>query len=160
MTHNDILRQIRYTFNYNDPKMIEIFGLADLTVTRTQISNWLKKEDEPSYQLLPDKELAFFLNGFIIEKRGKKEGHEPVPESSLNNNIIFRKLKIALALKDEDIVQILDLVDFRLSKHEINAFFRNPIQSQYRNCLDQILRNFLHGMQVKYRDSKNENPTP
>jgi uncharacterized protein YehS (DUF1456 family) len=160
MTLNDILRQIRYTFDYKDPKMIELFGLGGLSVKHTQIIDWLRKEDDPSYQLLPDKELAVFLNGFIIEKRGKKEGPEPVPENSLNNNIIFRKLKIALDLKDEDIVQILDLVDFRMSKHEINAFFRNPSQNQYRNCLDQVLRNFLHGMQLRYRDGKDETRTP
>jgi uncharacterized protein YehS (DUF1456 family) len=44
-------------------------------------------------------------------------------------------------------------VDMRISKHELSAFFRNPNQSQYRPCQDQILRNFLHGLQLKYRDN-------
>ncbi len=150
MNHNDILRRIRYTFDFSDSKMIEIFGLADYKVTRAQISNWLKKDDDPAYEGLYDLQLAIFLNGLIIDKRGKKEGPPPIPEKRLNNNIVFRKLKIALNLKDHDILEILDLVDLRISKHELSAFFRKPNQSQYRQCKDQILRNFLHGLQKKY----------
>ena len=152
MTNNDILRRIRYTFDLSDAQMIEIFGLADAEVTRAQISDWLKKDDDPEYKPIYDPDLAIFLSGFINLKRGKKEGEQPKPEKKLNNNIVFRKLKIALNLKDEDIVEILDLVNFRMSKHELSAFFRNPTQNQYRPCKDQLLRNFIHGMQIKFRD--------
>ncbi len=156
MTNNDILRRIRYTFDFNDSRMIELFALAEYSVTRAQISDWLKKEDDPGYQSLHDKYFAIFLNGLINDKRGKREGPQPKPEKTLNNNIIFRKLKIALNLKDDDIIAILKLVDFRVSKHELSAFFRNPNQRQYRLCKDQILRKFLHGIQLKYRDKMEE----
>lgn len=152
MTNNDILRRIRYTFEFNDDKMIGLFLSGGEEVNRAQISEWLKKDDDPEYKPIYDKDLAVFLNGFINLKRGKKEGEQPNPEKKLNNNIIFRKLKIALNLKDEEIIEILELVDFRFSKHELSAFFRNPSQNQYRPCKDQILRNFLHGMQVKYHE--------
>lgn len=152
MNNNDIIRRIRYTFNYNDTKMMEIFGLADHPVTRAEISDWLKNEEDPAFQNLDNHLLAVFLNGMIIDKRGKKEGVQPVSDNILNNNIILRKLKIALNLKDTDILEILELVDLRISKHELSAFFRNPNQEQYRLCKDQILRNFLHGMQIKYHD--------
>lgn len=144
------MRRIRYTFNFSDTKMIEIFALADQQVTRAQISDWLKKDDDPAYKELIDIEMAIFLNGFINVKRGKKEGPQPEPEKRLNNNIILRKLKIALNLKDEEILEILKLADLRISKHELSAFFRNPNQEQYRLCRDQVLRNFLFGMQKKY----------
>ncbi|MBU8893335.1 MAG: DUF1456 family protein [Bacteroidales bacterium] len=150
MTNNDIIRRIRYTFDLNDDKMIEIFGLVDYQVTRAQISDWLKKDDDPAFQEMLDYQLATFLNGFINEKRGKKEGAQPVIEKKINNNIIFRKLKIALNLKDDDILDIFKLVDLRISKHELSSFFRKPTQSKYRPCKDQFLRNFLHGMQIKY----------
>ena len=153
MNNNDILRRIRYTFDFNDTKMIELFASANYEVTRAQISNWLKKDDDPDFQGIYDLQLAIFLNGFINDKRGKKEGIQPSPEKKLNNNIVFRKLKIALNLKDEDILEILMLSDMRVGKHELSAFFRNPNQNQYRICKDQILRNFLHGMQIKYHDS-------
>jgi len=152
MNNNDILRRLRYTFNFNDDKMMELFALADQEVRRADISNWMKKDDDPDFKELYDKELAVFLNGFIIDKRGKKEGQVPVAEKSLNNNIIFRKLKIALNLQDDDILDILEFADMRFGKHELSALFRNPNQSQFRPCKDQVLRNFIHGLQVKYRD--------
>ena len=151
MTNNDILRRIRYTFDFNDSKMIAIFGLADHQVTRGQISEWLKKDDDPGYQKCSDTQLAIFLNGLISDKRGKKEGSQPEPEKRLTNNIIFVKLKIALNLKAEDILEIMDLANLRISKHELSAFFRRPNHKHYRDCKDQILRNFLKGVQLKYR---------
>lgn len=153
MTNNDILRRIRYIFDFSDPKMTAIFGLADYPVTREQISGWLKKDDDPEFQACSDAELAVFLNGLIIERRGKKEGAQPEPEQKLNNNIVFRKLKIALDLKAEDILQMLELSDVHISKHELSAFFRKPGHKHYRDCKDQILRNFLKGIQSRYRAS-------
>ena len=150
MNNNDIMRRIRYTFDFNDTKMIELFASAELTVTRSQISDWLKKDDVEAYQELSDLQLAIFLNGLINDRRGKKEGDQPIPERRLNNNAIFRKLKIALNLKDEDILAILELAGMRISKHELSAFFRNPTQPQFKQCNDQILRNFLQGMQLTY----------
>ncbi len=152
MTNNDIIRRIRYIFDFSDSKMIELFAQADLKVTRSQISEWLKKEDDPTCHNLNDYQMAVFLNGLINDKRGKKEGAQPVAEKRLNNNIIFRKLKIALNLKDENILEILDLANLRISKHELSAIFRNPSQKQYRTCNDQFLRNFLAGLQIKYKE--------
>ena len=151
MNNNDILRSIRYTFDFSDNVMIDIFGLGGEKVTRADVSNWLKREDDPDYKGLHDIDLATFLNGLIIQKRGKKDGDQPVAEKTLNNNMIFRKLKIALNMKDEDILDILSKVDRHISKHELSAFFRNPTQPQYRPCKDQVLRNFLQGIQLKLR---------
>ncbi len=151
MTNNDILRRIRYVFNFDDSKMIAIFGLADYEVTREQISDWLKQEEDPAFQECSDTQLSIFLNGLINDKRGKKEGPQPEPDKCLTNNIIFRKLKIALNLKAEDVLEIMALSNLRMSKHELSAFFRSPNHRNYRVCKDQILRNFLSGMQIKYR---------
>jgi len=151
MISNDVLRRLRYVFDFDDTKMIAIFAQADHDVTRAQISDWLKKEDDPAYQECSDTLLATFLNGLINEKRGKKEGPKPVPEEKLSNNIIFNKLKIALNLKAEDVLATLELTEFRISKHELSAFFRKPGHKHYRECKDQVLRNFLNGLQLKYR---------
>jgi uncharacterized protein YehS (DUF1456 family) len=151
--NNDILRRIRYTFDFSDSKMIAIFALGGHKVTREQVSDWLKKDDDPAFQQCSDIQLAIFLNGLIIDRRGKKEGPQPKPEQRLSNNIIFRKLKIALDLKAEDILDIMALADMHISKHELSAFFRKPGHKHYRECKDQILRNFLSGVQLKYRDN-------
>jgi uncharacterized protein YehS (DUF1456 family) len=153
VTNNDTLRRLRYIFDFNDSKMIILFGLADLEVTRGQVSDWLKREDDPDYKNCTDTQLAIFLNGLIIDKRGKREGPQPKPEKRLTNNIIFRKIRIALDLKADDVLEIMALANLRISKHELSAFFRKPDQKQYRECKDQILRNFLKGVQVKYCDN-------
>lgn len=152
MDNNDILRRTRYALDFNDAKMMEIFAFGGIKVSREEISQWLKKDIDPDYVALSGFQLAAFLNGLIIDKRGKKEGPQPIPEKQLNNNIIFRKFKIALNLKDEDILELLKLADLEISKHELSAFFRKPGQDQYRECKDQVLRNFLRGMQMKYRE--------
>lgn len=151
MNNNDVLRRLRYAFDFNDDRMISLFAQADHEVTRAQISNWLKKEDDPDYRRCDDRTLAIFLNGFINHKRGEREGPQPEPESRLNNNLILRKLRIALNLKDEDMLDILSLADQKLSKHELSAFFRKPGHKHHRQCQDQVLRNFLKGLQLNYR---------
>jgi uncharacterized protein YehS (DUF1456 family) len=151
MNNNDVLRRTRYTFNFDDSKMMAVFGLGGLEVTRTEISDWLKKDDDPDYQQCSDQQLATFLNGLIIDKRGKKDGPQPEPEKQLSNNIVFRKLKIALNLQADEVLSLVNQADFRISKHELSAFFRKPGHKHYRECKDQVLRNFLKGMQLKYR---------
>ena len=130
-----------------------IYGLADHHVSREEVSAWLKKEGDEGYENCSDLLLAVFLNGLIIDMRGAEEGPKPVPEKRLTNNMIFMKLKIALSLKAEDVMAILELADFKISKHELSAFFRKPDHKHYRDCKDQILRNFLKGLQLKYRNT-------
>lgn len=69
----------------------------------------------------------------------------------MNNNDILKKLKIALELRDTDMLEIFEKVDFRISKSEINAFFRKKGHHNYRECRDQVLRNFLNGLTKKHR---------
>lgn len=151
MTNNDILRRIRFIFDFSDSQMIDIFAKADVDVTRQQVSDWLKTDDKADFKELSDKQLATFLNGFINKKRGKKEGAQPEAEDRLNNNIIFRKLKIALDFKEENILEVMQLADFSISKHELSALFRRQDHKNYRECQTQILRNFLKGLQIKFR---------
>ncbi|MES2800820.1 MAG: DUF1456 family protein [Bacteroidota bacterium] len=148
MTNNDILRKIRYIYDCSDTKMIELFASGGMTVTRAQVSDWLKKDDAEDYKALRDLEFASFLNGFINEKRGQKEGVQMQAESSLNNNIIFRKLKIALNLTDDDLMELFEKAQFKVSKTELSALFRKPDHKHYRPCKDQFLRNFLLGLQL------------
>ncbi|HGO5293348.1 TPA: DUF1456 family protein [Photobacterium damselae subsp. damselae] len=156
MTNNDILRRIRYTFDFKDKAMVDIFAQAEVTVTEEQVVSWLKREDDSAYIKMSDSELASFLNGLINLKRGKREGEQPEPESRLTNNMVFQKLRIALNLKAEEILEVLKLANFRLSKHELSAFFRKPENKHYRECKDQILRNFLLGVQLQLRPEDTE----
>jgi uncharacterized protein YehS (DUF1456 family) len=164
VTNNDVLRRLRYTFGFSDSKMIELFKLMDVEVDREQISNWLKKDDDESYVNCTDKQFATFLNGLIIDKRGKQEGALPEIENKLNNNIVLRKLKIALNLQNDEVLNLLTQAGLSLSKHELSAFFRRADHKHYRACKDQVLRNFLQAIQLKYRADTDEPafewPTP
>lgn len=69
----------------------------------------------------------------------------------MTNNDTLKKLRVALKLRDDDIVKILELVDFRISKSELGAFFRSEDHPKYMECGDQILRNFLNGLVIHLR---------
>ncbi len=75
----------------------------------------------------------------------------------MTNNDILKKLRVALMLRDDQIVEILELVDFRISKSELGAFFRAEGHENYMECGDQVLRNFLNGLVIHLRGTK-ENP--
>ncbi|MFN3753616.1 DUF1456 family protein [Flavobacterium sp.] len=74
----------------------------------------------------------------------------------MNNNDIFKKLRVALQLRDDQIVEIMQLVDFRISAAELGAFFRNADHPKYMDCGDQVLRNFLNGLVIHLRGTKEE----
>lgn len=156
MTNNDILRRLRYIFDFNDSKMMVLFrGTGpDAEASRADISDWLKPDDDPAYKRCNDKRFAQFLNHFINEKRGKQDGPARPPELRLNNNLVLKKLKIALDLKAESMLEILELSGMQISKHELSALFRKPGHKHYRDCKDQLLRNFLQGLQQQYRPAE------
>jgi uncharacterized protein YehS (DUF1456 family) len=151
MTNNDILRRLRFIFELSDSQISEISAQAGKQVAVADVSRMLKSDDDPELLECSDHELATFLNGFINFKRGKREGPGPEPETTLTNNAIFQKLKIALDLKADDILEILGSVHFVISKHELTALFRKQGHKHYRECKDQLLRNFLKGLQLKLR---------
>ncbi len=78
----------------------------------------------------------------------------------MNNNDIFKKLRVALQLRDDQIAEIMELVDFRISKGEIGNFFRNPEHEKYMECGDQVLRNFLNGLVIHLRGTKEAPKVP
>ena len=154
MTNNDILRQLRYALNINDSTMIEIFKLADHEIEQSSVTGLLKKEDEEGFALCGDAVLGYFLDGLILHKRGRKEmrlGETRKSDSRLTNNAILKKLRIALELKEDDMLGILKLANVDISKHELTALFRKEGHKNYKECGDQFLRKFLKGLSIRYR---------
>ena len=147
MTHNDVLRSLRYLLNVSDAAMVEIFRLGDREVSRAEVVAFLKAEDDEGYQACSDRALAHFLNGLVTYKRGKDEGRPPQPvELPVTNNTVMKKVRVAFQLKDDDVIALLETNGLRLSKTELGAFFRRPDHRNYRECGDQILRYFLKGL--------------
>ena len=73
----------------------------------------------------------------------------------MTNNDIFKKLRVALQLRDDQIVEIMKLADFNITTGELSAFFRKEGHPNYKECGDQILRNFLDGLIIHLRGPRN-----
>ena len=155
MTNNDIFRQLRYILNLSDQQVVETFLAADMTTTTQQVKQWLIN-DEDKQLFIQNSDLSYFLDGLININRGRRKDYKPTFNSNLTNNEIFKKLKIALNLKDTDLLDIFKLVNVDVGKHELSAFFRSPGKGQYQEMGNQYMRNFLHGLQVKLRPSTDD----
>lgn len=153
MNNNDVLRRVRYIFDFSDEVMLSIFKLGGYEGNQPELLSWFTREGEAEFVLCKDEKLARFLNGLIIKNRGPKGDSTPEPEPVLSNNMVLRKLSIALSLQADDLIKILKLNEFTLSKGELSALFRRPDHKNYRECKDQLLRNVLDGMEKHYRES-------
>ncbi|MGE8069017.1 DUF1456 family protein [Pseudomonas sp. NPDC089569] len=154
MTHNDVLRSVRYMLDISDRKVVEIIKLGGMTVTLEDVVKYLdkKEEDEEGFVRCPDEVMAYFLDGLVIFKRGKDDSRAPMPiEVPVTNNIILKKLRVAFELKEDDLHAILKAADFPVSKPELSALFRKVGHTNYRPCGDQLLRNFLKGLTLRVR---------
>ncbi|MGV2873234.1 DUF1456 family protein [Colwellia sp. E150_009] len=149
MINNDLLRRISTILNFNNENILRVFSLGQCEITAAQLTVFFKEKDDVEYQVLADVQLASFLNGLIIEKRGQKDGPQRQAEQQLSNNTIFNKLKIAFALKADDVIAILELAGLSLGKYELSAFFRNVNHKHYRDCSDDVLSTFLKGLKIQ-----------
>lgn len=154
MLTNDILRRVRWALNLNDAKVTEIFELAGITVKSGQLETIFKKDDEDGFIRCPDTLAHQFFRGLIIFKRGKKDGQDdtvkPAADAFTNNDALWY-LRIAMQLKDDDVMAILKKANVNFGKGELNALFRKKGSDNYRPCGDQFLRNFLAGFTATYR---------
>jgi uncharacterized protein YehS (DUF1456 family) len=163
ITNNDILIRLRYALDIKDSDMVEIFKLGGVDITRDEVLMLLKKpeEDSDGFEdfLCTDYMLESFLNGLIVFKRGKQEpkpGQPSGPDMALQNgghanNVMLKKVKIALSLTSDDIIEILKLAGVNISKGELSALLRKEGHKNYKECGDRYARNFLKGLAIKYR---------
>ena len=163
MTNNDILIRLRYALDIKNVDMVEIFKLGGMDFTKEDVMNMLikVKEDEEapdSYIKVNNKTLEAFLNGFITFKRGPQKdkdgnvaGPMPVTGKESANNMLLKKVKIALQLTSEDVLDLLYEGGVTVSKGELGAILRSPDHKNYKECGDRFARNFLKGLTMKYR---------
>ncbi len=152
-TNNDTLRRLRYNLNLNDNKLVEIFKLSGLPLDRAVTQDMLKKEGDAGFIECSDKVLSAFLDGLIIKYRGKRDNAPPAPahqDDHLSNNDILKKLRIALALKEDDVLAIMKTTRPDITRSELSALFRHKSHINYKPCGDQFLRNFITGLKEVY----------
>lgn len=154
MKNNDILRRLRYALDISDVKMIEIFGKSNFNVNKDEIRNMLKKEDEEGFYNVNDRIMTLFLDGFVIFKRGDNPKKEDVKkEKKLTNNEILKKIKIALSLKTEDILELMELAESPISKSELGAVLQKKDHKNYKECGDKYIKKLLQGLTIKFRNN-------
>ena len=150
MTNNDFLRRLRYALNIKDNIMIQIFKKGNIIVTREDIIDYLKKDTDDGFKKLSNNDLISFLDGLIIQKRGNREDGTPIPTIKITknnlNNILLRKLRIALAFKSYDMIRIFKLGGIEISEGELSALFRSENHKNYKECGDKYIRIFLKGL--------------
>lgn len=176
MNNNDILIRLRYALDIKDTDMLEMFKLGGAIVTKEELQKMLLKsnnssnvDEDDEFEADKDMEkcnnfmIESFLNGFIIFKRGKSESKPGEPEKQILmikdnknvNNIMLKKVKIAISLTSEEMLDIFKEAGVILSKSELSAVFRKEGQRNYKECGDRYARNFLKGLAIRYRnDSK------
>jgi len=153
MLTNDILRRVRYALDLNDAKVIELFALTGHVLDDACLKSMFTKDDEADFVLCTDAIAHCFFSGLIISLRGQKDSDPPSPVRAdrLTGNDVLWYLRIALSLRDDDILAILRKGGMEIGKSELSAFFRKKEHSNYRVCQDQMLRNFLAGFTATYR---------
>ena len=156
MTNNDFLRRLRYALNIKDNVMVQIFKKGNVVLTREDVIDYLKKDIDEGFKKLNNNDLIAFLDGLIIQKRGKREDGTPIPQVKVTknnlNNILLRKLRIALSFKSYDMIKIFKIGGVEISEGELSALFRSEDHKNYKECGDKYIRVFLKGLTEFYRN--------
>lgn len=174
MNNNDILIRLRYALDIKDADMMEIFKLGGITITGYELQRMLIKPKSSGnidageekfiangdMKICDNSTLESFLNGFIVFKRGRQvsESGEPIKQvfmienNKSVNNVMLKKVKIALSLTSEGMMDIFKAAGIQLSNSELSAVLRREGQRNYKECGDSYARNFLKGLAIRYRN--------
>ncbi|MDT2758973.1 DUF1456 family protein [Enterococcus xiangfangensis] len=170
MNNNDLLLRLRYALDIKDSDILKAFQLGGMDVSREEEKAMLTRvrnqevEDNDEFEknmyvkMINNKVLDTFLNGFIIIKRGEQKNKptQSVQPKSTEirhiNNILLKKVKIALALTSDDMLDILAAAEVYPSKGELGAILRKEGHRNFKPCGDKYARNFLKGLALCYRD--------
>lgn len=152
MHPNTVLRRLRYALDLPDAEMTRVFALSGAAVEPATLSGWLSPDTDPQFVACTDRDLGAFLDGLVVDRRGPRDpALPPLPVVPIDNNQVLKKLRIALELHEDDMLAVLALGEMPLSASELGALFRKPGHVHYRECGDQLLRNFLDGLTARLR---------
>jgi uncharacterized protein YehS (DUF1456 family) len=151
MHSNEILYKIQHALNLSKEAMLKAYALAGHQMDSERLESLLKRRLDDGFEVCTYEELGLFLDGLVIFKRGpspaKKKSDEII---ELTNNLILKKLRIALELKEAESEIIFGLGDVTLSKQEFKALFRKEGHKNFKKCSDALLISFLDGLDEFY----------
>ena len=147
---NEILYRIQKALNLSMDEMLEIYKLESYEMSETHLDALLKRRLDKGFMLCSYEELGVFLDGLVTFKRGpspKKSTDEVV---ELTNNLILKKLRIALELKEAETEIIFGLADIELTKQQLASLFRKENHKNFKPCSDELLMAFIEGLDEFY----------
>jgi len=152
---NEILFRIQKALNLSIKDMLEAYRLENYKMLEPHLKDILKRRQDKGFMLCSYEELGVFLDGLIVLKRGltskKKDNDETV---ELTNNLIVKKLRIALELKEFEIEIIFGLVDIKLTKQQLSSLFRKEGHKNFKPCSSELLMAFIEGLDEFYYDGE------
>lgn len=146
MTNNYVLSSIMNSLKLDKVDVLKSYKLVDKKITQDDVDDILREPSDEKFILLSDEGFELFLNGFIAYKRGPSDKKAKKQKIYFSNNIILKKLKIALDLKDEDIIAIFKNDGLEITKSQLTAYFRRDGHINYRKCSDSLLKRFINGL--------------
>lgn len=148
MTNDELLRRVSAALAADAADVARLIEGGGAAVDGAALRTWL----DGSAAGCPDAVLVAFLDGLIADRRGARDAAAPAaraPSPRVDNNLVFRKLKIALGLEADAALRALRLGGCTLSRHELSAFFRRADSKHYRRCKDAVLVAFLRGLELR-----------
>lgn len=148
---NEILYRIQKALNLTEEEMLKAYELEAYTMDASHLSSLLTRHQDKDFVPATYEELGVFLDGLVTLKRGpspKKSNSEEAVE--LTNNLILKKLRIALELKEPETEIIFGLADVDLSKQQLSSLFRKENHKNFKPCSDELLMAFLDGLDEFY----------
>ncbi len=146
MTNNYILSSIMNSLKLDKVDILKAYKIVDKKIIQDDVDDILREPSDEKFILLSDEGFELFLNGFISYKRGPSDKKAKKQKIYFSNNIILKKLKIALDLKDEDIVEIFAKDGLEITKSQLTAYFRRDGHINYRKCSDSLMKRFINGL--------------
>lgn len=148
---NEVLYRIQKALNLTNDEMLQAYKLEAYNMEASHLASLLKRHQEKDFIQASYEELGVFLDGLVTLKRGpspKKSNEDEAVE--LTNNLILKKLRIALELKEAETEIIFGLADVELSKQQLSSLFRKEGHKNFRECSDELLMAFLEGLDEFY----------
>ncbi|MFT7823939.1 MAG: DUF1456 family protein [Sulfurimonas sp.] len=147
LTTNDILYRIKKALRLSDEEILRAYALESYQMTPEHLASLLKRRLDKSFEPCSYEELGVFLDGLVTLKRGpssKKSEEDNAVE--LTNNLILKKIRAALNLKEHELQMLFALVDVELSKQQLSSLFRKEGHKNFKACPDELLDAFLEGL--------------
>ena len=155
MQINDILFKLTKALSLSQEEMIKAYALADYEMTKERLESILKRRQDKGYAEATYEELGVFLDGLVLLKRGPSDkvatDEESVP---LTNNLILKKVRVAMELKEPELVILFALAEVELTKRQIGSLFRKEGTKNFKACSDELLMEFLEGLDEFYYDGE------